>query len=122
MLSLGATSASAYQACKDIATSQQFLECSLERKEESDKKLNFAYRRLIKNIKTQYSNNSNSLAEYLSKIKNSQRAWITLRNENCALESFEIEEQSQAHVTTLNNCEARMSKERTEYLIKTLGD
>jgi uncharacterized protein YecT (DUF1311 family) len=54
--------------------------------------------------------------EYIQKIKESQRLWIKLRDADCALETFQIEIGPQAYETTLNNCIARMSDERSNYL------
>lgn len=56
------------------------------------------------------------------KAEESQRAWLKLRDTNCTLEAFEVEVGQPAYVTTVNNCIARMSLERSIYLDKTLPD
>src|SRR3990167_55940 len=102
--------------CDSVEHSQQILECSIQNKTKADNKLNEEYRTLTKRINSQYQANKTLGTEYISTKKNSQRAWIKLRDTNCALEAFEIETGSQAHTTTINQCIARMSSERTQYL------
>ena len=102
--------------CDSIEHSQQILECSTQNKIEADNKLNEEYRTLIKKINLQYHANKKLGTEYIATIKDSQRAWIKLRDTNCVLEAFEIETGSQAHTATINQCIARMSSERTQYL------
>lgn len=103
-------------SCKEIVSSQQVFECSSFEKERADKALNDQYRSLLKRVSSQYKSNQTLNDEYTQKIKESQRLWIKLRDADCALETFQIEIGTQAYEATLNNCAARMSDERSEYL------
>ncbi|WP_458378815.1 lysozyme inhibitor LprI family protein [Pseudomonas chlororaphis] len=60
--------------------------------------------------------------KFIAKLKESQRSWIKLRDTDCPLEAFEIEVGKPAYETTISNCIARMSLERSVYLDKILPD
>ena len=104
------------ESCKEIVSSQHVFECSAYEKGRADKALNDQYRSLLKRVGSQYKSNQTLRDEYIQKIKESQRLWIKLRDADCALETFQIEIGTQAYETTLNNCIARMSDERSKYL------
>jgi uncharacterized protein YecT (DUF1311 family) len=102
--------------CKEIVSSQQVFECSTYEKERADKGLNYQYRSLLKRVGGQYKSNKTLSDEYIQKIKESQRLWIKLRDADCVLETFQIEIGTQVYETTLNNCIAHKSDERSKYL------
>lgn len=102
--------------CKEISSSQQVFECSKYKKTRADKALNSQYRSLLERVSTQYKSNQALSDKYILKIKESQRLWIKLRDADCALETYQIDVGTQAYETTLNNCIARMSGERSRYL------
>ncbi|WP_050550359.1 lysozyme inhibitor LprI family protein [Pseudomonas sp. GM60] len=108
--------------CANISTSQQVDVCAKQAKESADANLNVSYQRLIKRVGSQYQVDATLRDEFMKKLKESQRAWLKLRDTNCALEAFEIEVGQPAYVTTVNNCVARMSLDRSVYLDKTLPD
>jgi len=108
--------------CANISTSQQVDICAKQAKESADSNLNVSYQKLIKRVASQYRVDSALRDDYMQKLKESQRAWLKLRDTNCALEAFEVEVGQPAYVTTVNNCIARMSLERSIYLDKTLPD
>ncbi|PZX01905.1 uncharacterized protein YecT (DUF1311 family) [Pseudomonas sp. 478] len=84
----------------------------------ADSRLNTRYHELMARLETQYQGDLELGAAYAAKVKESQRAWIKLRDANCAVEAFEIETSKLAHVTVVSNCIARMSQERSDYLSK----
>ncbi|PTT32802.1 lysozyme inhibitor LprI family protein [Pseudomonas sp. HMWF021] len=114
--------AAAQPDCANISTSQQVDVCAKHAKESADAKLNSSYKDLIKRVGSQYQADANLHDEFMKKLKESQRAWLKLRDTNCALEAFEVEVGQPAYVTTVNNCVARMSLDRSVYLDKTLPD
>ncbi|WP_248767639.1 lysozyme inhibitor LprI family protein [Pseudomonas sp. MWU12-2345] len=105
--------------CENIITSAQIDTCAKSKKESTDKTLNEIYKKLIIRIKEQYAPDPEMGERYLSKLRNSQRAWITLRDANCELESFLADPSSPAHETLTNNCITKMSRERSAYLDQT---
>lgn len=113
-----AHSESSLNPCDNLNNSHQVFMCSEHNKEQADHDLNESYNRLLRRVDKQYSPDPEIRNHFISIIKKSQRTWIVLRDANCAVESFEIEAHSEAHTTTFNNCIARMSQERTEYLDK----
>ncbi|MFJ7796782.1 lysozyme inhibitor LprI family protein [Pseudomonas sp. NPDC096950] len=108
--------------CGETSTSQQVDVCAKLAKDAADADLNSSYKKLLNRVKTQYEADQNMGDSFMTKLKESQRAWLKLRDTNCALEAFEIEAGQPAYVTTVNNCIARMSMERSNYLNKTLPD
>lgn len=104
--------------CKNLNNSHHVFICSEHSKEQADRNLNQSYDQLLRRVETQYLPDPELRTDSISIIKKSQRAWIVLRDSNCAVESFEIKADSEAHTTTFNNCIARMSQERAEYLDK----
>jgi uncharacterized protein YecT (DUF1311 family) len=104
------------ESCKQIVSSQQVFECSIYEKGRADKALNDQYHSLLKRVGRQYKSNKTLGDDYIQKIKESQRSWIKLRDADCALETFQIEIGTQVYETTLNNCIARKSDERSKYL------
>lgn len=84
----------------------------------ADSRLNTRYHELMARLETQYQRDPELGAKYAAKVKESQRAWIKLRDTNCSVEAFEIETGKPAYVTAVNNCITRMSQERSEYLSK----
>jgi len=108
--------------CANISTSPQVDICAKQAKESADSNLNVSYQKLIKRVASQYRVDTALRDDYMQKLKESQRAWLKLRDTNCTLEAFEVEVGQPAYVTTVNNCIARMSLERSIYLDKTLPD
>ncbi|MFJ4545964.1 lysozyme inhibitor LprI family protein [Pseudomonas sp. NPDC088885] len=114
--------AAAQSDCVSISTSQQVDICAKQAKESADSNLNSSYQKLIKRVASQYQVDAALRGDYMQKLKESQRAWLKLRDTNCTLEAFEVEVGQPAYLTTVNNCVARMSLERSIYLDKTLPD
>jgi hypothetical protein len=72
-------------------------------------------------LETQYQIQPEFGAAYLAKVKEAQRAWVKLRDANCAVEAFDIETDKPAHATVVNNCITRMSQERSVELDKIVS-
>lgn len=102
--------------CEKIEASQQIAQCAEYKKDQSDKHLNSAYKATLDRIKHQYEQSPTLADQYISLLRGAQRKWIKLRDADCKLEAFEIEETTEAHQTTINNCISRMSENRANYL------
>lgn len=104
--------------CKEASISAQVDHCAEMAMKEADSQLNRGYHQLMARLETQYQSQSELGAAYLVKVKEAQRAWVKLRDANCAVEAFEIENDKPAHATVVNNCITRMSQERSVELDK----
>tara|TARA_R110000868_G_scaffold408309_1_gene691147 strand:+ start:729 stop:1130 length:402 start_codon:yes stop_codon:yes gene_type:complete len=102
--------------CEKIELSQQVSQCAEYKKDQSDKTLNLSYKATLDRIKHQYKESQTLSEQYLFLLREAQRAWIKLRDADCKLEAFEIEENTEAYQTTINNCISKMSDNRTHYL------
>jgi uncharacterized protein YecT (DUF1311 family) len=60
------------------------------------------------------------LAEITAKIKAAQQQWLKTRDADCAIEAFPATAGSKAFTIAQNDCVARMSDERSEFL-ETIG-
>ncbi|MGR6734879.1 lysozyme inhibitor LprI family protein [Pseudomonas chlororaphis] len=108
--------------CKNIVASQQIDMCAKAAMESADSQLNISYKKLMARVKSQYQVDPAQGEKFIAKLKESQRSWIKLRDTDCPLEAFEIEVGKPAYETTISNCIARMSLERSVCLDKTLPD
>ncbi|EJM20895.1 hypothetical protein PMI21_00826 [Pseudomonas sp. GM18] len=113
---LGLPSAFAQDDCNEITISEQIDRCSDVAKNTADSQLNTSYHQLMTRLETQYRAEPDTGAAYTVKVKEAQRVWIKLRDASCPLEAFEIKPGTSAYVATVNNCIARMSRERTVFL------
>lgn len=102
--------------CKEIEASSQIALCAQYNKEQSDNLLNSSYKATLNRIRLQYQNSPLLADQYVSLLKTAQREWIDLRDADCKLEAFEIEEAAEAYQVTIDNCVARMSNDRADYL------
>jgi uncharacterized protein YecT (DUF1311 family) len=110
------------KSCEVIEASQQVAQCAEYAKAQSDKLLNSAYKAALDRIRHQYRQAPLMADQYISLLRGAQREWIKLRDANCKLEAFEIEETAEAYQVTINNCIARMSNDRTMYLERIAPD
>jgi uncharacterized protein YecT (DUF1311 family) len=104
--------------CRDISISAQVDQCAERAMKEADSQLNSHYHQLIARLETQYHSEWELGAAYLARVKEAQRAWVKLRDANCAVGAFEIETDNPAYATAVNNCITRMSQVRSVELDK----
>jgi uncharacterized protein YecT (DUF1311 family) len=97
-------------------SSQEIYECSKYAAIEADKIINDVYRELIEKVSRDYRADPDLGGKLIAHIKKSQRAWETLRDENCAVESFVALPGTQAFESTTNYCLAKQSTDRAVYL------
>lgn len=119
---LPASAAFAQDECREITSSLQVVPCSEAAKKTADSQLNTSYHQLMARLESQYLADPKLGEEYSATVKESQRAWIKLRDTNCAVEAFEIEAGKPTYVGVVNNCIASMSQERSAYLDKIAPD
>jgi len=119
---LPVSAAFAQDECSEITSSLQVVPCSEAAKKTADSQLNTSYHQLMARLESQYLVDPKLGEEYSAMVKESQRAWIKLRDTNCAVEAFEIEAGKPAYVGVVNNCIASMSQERSAYLDKIAPD
>jgi len=107
--------------CSNIQLSDQVFSCSKKAYENSDAQLNNTYKKIITIITEEYKNQPNLKSEFIEKIKISQRAWISFRDANCAVYSFQIDSKSQAYETSIYSCKDDMTRKRTVELNSILA-
>ncbi|WP_312946178.1 lysozyme inhibitor LprI family protein [Stutzerimonas kunmingensis] len=108
--------------CEEIEASSQIALCAQYNKEQSDNLLNSSYKATLNRIRLQYKNSPLLADQYVSLLKKAQREWIDLRDADCKLEAFEIEETAEAYQVTIDNCISRMSDDRADYLNRIAPD
>ncbi|WP_462381361.1 lysozyme inhibitor LprI family protein [Pseudomonas sp. Marseille-QA0892] len=108
--------------CEGIEASQQIALCAEYKKARSDELLNLSYKATLDRIRHQYKQAPSLADQYISLLREAQRNWITLRDADCKLEAFEIEETAEAQQVTIDNCIARMSADRANYLKRIAPD
>lgn len=108
--------------CTDIISSDQVYLCAENKKSAADKYLNKLYSEFLAKINAEYANDDVLKKELIDNIKTSQRDWIKFRDSNCMLYSFQIEINSPAHQTAINECVVRMSESRGKELAAFSND
>ncbi|MGF6126356.1 uncharacterized protein YecT (DUF1311 family)/TPR repeat protein [Pseudomonas frederiksbergensis] len=108
--------------CEKIATNPQGERCSVSSKSAADLQLNNSYQQLMVRLEGGNQTDPVVAAGYMAKVKESQRAWIKLRDTDCLLDAFEMESGSSAYVTAVNNCVASMSRDRSVFLDNIASD
>lgn len=108
--------------CERIEVSQQVAQCAIYKKNQSDKLLNLSYKATLDRIRHQYEKSPSLKDQYISLLREAQREWIKLRDADCKLEAFEIEDTAEAYQVTINNCISRMSDDRASYLNRIAPD
>ncbi|MGE8147126.1 lysozyme inhibitor LprI family protein [Pseudomonas frederiksbergensis] len=108
--------ASAEDDCKEITTSMQVNQCAEIARKSADLKLNASYKKLMERFESQQRRDPQQGELFKTMARDSQRAWIKLRDTNCPLEATDIEPGVGVSVVVINTCIARMSLERSTYL------
>ncbi len=100
----------------EIRDNQIENHCLKSKAIEADKLLNQSYAELHKNIAERLIDNPVLISVLQEQIKKSQRAWIKLRDENCAIETFIFLPGEQIFNAVKNACLTRETIDRTLYL------
>jgi len=102
--------------CDAVENDVQTLECSAYSRTTAEDLLKDNYQSLAERMQTLYGKNPSQLTDITSRIKASQQQWLKTRDANCAVEAFPATSGSKAFTIAQNDCVARMSDERSEFL------
>lgn len=95
------------EGCDNASTQLALTECSAQAYQSADDELNEAYQALVSKLEASPAT--------LEKLREAQRAWISFRDAECALESSGVEGGS-AQPMVRNGCLTTLTKQRTERL------
>jgi uncharacterized protein YecT (DUF1311 family) len=102
--------------CDAVENDVQTLECSVYSRTTAEDLLKDNYQALTERLQSAYGKNPTQLADITAKLKNAQQQWLKTRDADCAVEAFPATSGSKAFNIALNDCVARMSDERSEFL------
>jgi len=102
--------------CDKVENDIQTLECSAFNKTTAEDLLGENYKSLAERMQSLYGKNPSQLADITAKIKAAQQQWLKTRDADCAIEAFPAAAGSKAFTIAQNDCVARMSDERSEFL------
>ena len=119
---LFASTAFAEDTCKVITVSWQYLECIEAEGKAADAKLNASYKKLMARFASERAEDPAEAEAFMAIAKDSQRAWLKLRDTTCLLEATEVQPGSQAQSLMVSLCKARISLERAGYLDAIASD
>jgi uncharacterized protein YecT (DUF1311 family) len=102
--------------CDAVENDVQTLECSIYSRTTAEDLLKDNYQSLTERMQTLYGNSPTQLADITAKIKAAQQQWLKTRDADCAVEAFPATSGSKAFTIAQNDCVARMSDERSEFL------
>ena len=102
--------------CDAVENEVQTLECSVYSRTTAEDLLKDNYQALTERLQSAYGKNPTQLADITAKLKNAQQQWLKTRDADCAVEAFPATSGSKAFNIALNDCVARMSDERSEFL------
>ena len=102
--------------CDKVENEVQTLECSAYSRTTAEDLLKDNYQSLTERMQTLYGKNPAQLTDITAKLKAAQQQWLKTRDADCAVEAFPATSGSKAFTIAQNDCVARMSDERSEFL------
>ena len=102
--------------CDAVENDVQTMECSTYSRTTAEDLLKDNYASLSERMQATYGKNAAQLADITAKLKTAQQQWLKTRDADCAVEAFPATEGSKAFKIAQNDCVARMSDERSEFL------
>ncbi|WP_095109014.1 lysozyme inhibitor LprI family protein [Pseudomonas sp. Irchel 3E20] len=102
--------------CDAVENDQQTLECATFNKTTAEQLLSENLQGLTERLGALYGNNSAQLMDITGKLQAAQALWQKQRDADCAVETFPAKPGSKAYTIAHNDCLARMSDERSEFL------
>ncbi|MHC8368971.1 lysozyme inhibitor LprI family protein [Pseudomonas sp. ZT5P21] len=102
--------------CDAVENDVQTLECSVYSRTAAEDLLKENYQSLTERMQTLYGKSPTQLADITAKIKAAHQQWLKTRDADCAVEAFPATSGSKAFTIAQNDCVARMSDERSEFL------
>ena len=105
-----------YNPCDAVENDRQTLACSVFSKNAAEKMLTENYEALQERMTSLYGSNATQLNNILSKIKTAQALWLHQRDADCAIAVFPATAGTEAFNIAQNDCMARISDDRSEFL------
>jgi uncharacterized protein YecT (DUF1311 family) len=102
--------------CDKVESEVQTLECSVYSRTTAEDLLSENYKSLNERMQTLYGKSPAQLTDITAKLKAAQQQWLKTRDADCAVEAFPATAGSKAFTIAQNDCVARMSDERSEFL------
>ena len=102
--------------CDAVENDVQTLECSVYSRTTAEDLLSENLKSLTERMQTLYGKNPAQLTDITAKIKAAQQQWLKTRDADCTVEAFPATSGSKAFTIAQNDCVARMSDERSEFL------
>ena len=102
--------------CDAVENEIQTLECSAYSRTTAEDLLSENYKSLTERMQMLYGKNPAQLTDITAKLKAAQQQWLKTRDADCAVEAFPATSGSKAFTIAQNDCVARMSDERSEFL------
>lgn len=101
--------------CDNVETDQQNYDCALFSRTTAERELDAAVKDVQDRIKEQYAGQSAKVAELSKRLNDAQALWKQLRDADCKVETYD-EKPGKTFDAAQNNCLARRSDDRSEYL------
>lgn len=101
--------------CDGIENDKQTLECATYNKVTAEQLLKDNFQGLLQREALRYTNKS-QLADITARLKDAQQKWEKLRDADCAVDTFPKAAGTKDYNIAHNDCLARMSDERSEFL------
>ena len=105
-----------YNPCDAVENDKQTLACSEYSRSAAEQLLTENYQSLQARMTQLYGENPTQLNNITSKIKTAQALWLHQRDADCAIVVFPNTAGTQAFSIAQNDCIARVSDDRSEFL------
>ncbi|TDV49162.1 uncharacterized protein YecT (DUF1311 family) [Pseudomonas graminis] len=102
--------------CDGVDEDKQTLKCSEYGRDTAVKLMSENFQNLVERVNAQYGANKSEANEFIVRLKTAEEAWKKLRDADCEVEVFPAKKGSQQFDIDQNDCLARASDERSEYL------
>ncbi|VVP26477.1 hypothetical protein PS838_04113 [Pseudomonas fluorescens] len=102
--------------CDAVENEIQTLECSAYSRTTAEDLLSENYKSLTERLQMLYGKTPAQLTDVTARLKAAQQQWLKTRDADCAVEAFPATSGSKAFTIAQNDCVARMSDERSEFL------
>ncbi|WP_338920989.1 lysozyme inhibitor LprI family protein [Pseudomonas silesiensis] len=102
--------------CDAVENEIQTLECSAYSRTTAEDLLSENYKSLTERLQMLYGKTPAQLTDVNAKLKAAQQQWLKTRDADCAVEAFPATSGSKAFTIAQNDCVARKSDERSEFL------
>ncbi|KAA0950229.1 MULTISPECIES: lysozyme inhibitor LprI family protein [unclassified Pseudomonas] len=103
--------------CDGIENDQQTLECATYNKTTAEQLLKDNYQSLLEErMRPLYGSDKAKLADITARLADAQQKWQKLRDADCAVDTFPAVPGTKAYAIVQNDCLARMSDQRSEFL------